>query len=464
MVVNLFYSCFLPVFCIFVTKSTWDQSIYEVGQLYFELIMKTLIKVSKNLLILVGCAGIFAVDVVPAPGSQKNEEEYNKDLREALRGMRPFIDQPEDTPISDGKIPTLGGDKARLDDGRPEEDGLLGLPAWGKEDKAIMDALDWLTEQQKNEEEGGGYWLETDSRVAHTGLALLAYMAYGSRHDERGAYREPLETGLGWLVGQVRSDGSMMDGGKMYDQGIGTYAIAEAYRITQDEKLKEPLAKAMAFLIAAQDPKGGGWRYSVHQPGDLSVSAWVIGALVTGHVAGVPVDVEVRRNALRFLDSVSGGGGQGLYKYMPEKEPKATMVAAGLFSYQMLVGTVKDKRVSESVSYIMSHLPDVPKSEKKSVSDDPFYYWYNATLALRLHGTDNDAWKMWREKLNKVLVETQVQDGSEKHGSWDPKGVRADKEGRIVTTTWTCITLLAPERHSSDTPMPPADRPGLPGQ
>ena len=42
MVVILFYSCFLPVFCIFVTKSTWDQSIYEVGQLYFELIMKTL--------------------------------------------------------------------------------------------------------------------------------------------------------------------------------------------------------------------------------------------------------------------------------------------------------------------------------------------------------------------------------------------------------------------------------------
>ena len=420
--------------------------------------MKKLIKFGRNLLILAGCAGFFAVDGVPAPGSQNNEEEYNKDLREALRGMRPFFDQKEDTPISDGKIPTLGGDDARLDNGRPQEDGLIGLPAWNKEDKAIMDALDWLTEQQVAKEEGGGYWLETDSRVAHTGLALLAYMAYGSRHDERSAYREPLETGLGWLVGQVRSNGSMMDGGRMYDQAIGTYAIAEAYRITQDKNLKEPLAKAMAFLIAAQDPKGGGWRYSPHQPGDLSVSAWVIGALVTGHVAGVPVDVEVRKNALRFLDSVSDGGGQGLYKYQAEKKPKPTMVAAGLFSYQMLVGTVNDKRVSESVSYLMSHLPDDSKSA------DPFYYWYNATLALRLYGTDNDAWKMWREKMNNVLVETQVQDGSEKHGSWDPKGVHAKKEGRIVTTTWTCITLLAPERHSSDTPLPPADRPGLPGQ
>ena len=413
--------------------------------------------------IILACGVLLSWTIAAAPGTgDPKEEEYTKTMREALRVMRPFIDQDDQTPVEGGQIQVLGEDPLRPNDGRPEENDLLGRPPTGPADAAVRNALDWLTAQQLP----NGSWLETESPIAHTGLVTLAYMAYGARHDERGRYRQPLEKGLRWLVDKVGPDGSLKDDGRMYDQAMGTYALAEAYRITKDETLEKPLALAMSYLVKVQDPKGGGWRYKPYQPGDLSVTAWVVGALVTGHVAGIPVEVGVRQKALQFLDSVGGGKQLGLYKYMSEKPPKPTMVAAGLFSYQMLAGPLNNDRVEESVNYIMDHLPN------NHGAKDPFYYWYNATLALRLHGTDTDAWLQWRGLMNQALIRTQIKDRSRNHGSWDPIGVHAKREGRIVTTSWTCITLLAPERQSTNTPEPeepkkpknPTDRPGLPGQ
>ena len=42
-------------------------------------------------------------------------------------------------------------------------------------EKAVRDAIDWLTRHQKND----GHWEETQSKVAHTGLAFLVYLSYG---------------------------------------------------------------------------------------------------------------------------------------------------------------------------------------------------------------------------------------------------------------------------------------------
>ena len=34
--------------------------------------------------------------------------------------------------------------------------------------------------------------------------------------------------------------------------------------MTQDERLEEPVRRAVAYTVAAQDPKGGGWRYATN--------------------------------------------------------------------------------------------------------------------------------------------------------------------------------------------------------
>ena len=149
---------------------------------------------NRLILALIGCIVFIVADrplaqEPPAPGGANGESDYDQNIREGLRRMRPFIDQPAGSPIADGQLPTPGGDADRPNDGRPVQDDLLSLPPRNAEDKAVRDALDWLTQQQNAE----GYWLETKSRIGHTGMAVLAYLAYGARHDERGPYQEPLE-------------------------------------------------------------------------------------------------------------------------------------------------------------------------------------------------------------------------------------------------------------------------------
>ena len=47
----------------------------------------------------------------------------------------------------------------------------------------------------------------------------------------------------------------------MYSHGLASIAICEAYAMTRDPDLVEPAQLALNFLVYAQDPRGGGWRY-----------------------------------------------------------------------------------------------------------------------------------------------------------------------------------------------------------
>ena len=72
----------------------------------------------------------------------------------------------------------------------------------------------------------------------------------------------------------------------MYAHAIATLALCEAYGQTRDSKLKEPAQRAVNFILAAQDPKGGGWRYSPRQPGDTTVTGWQLMSLKSAKTAG----------------------------------------------------------------------------------------------------------------------------------------------------------------------------------
>jgi hypothetical protein len=111
-------------------------------------------------------------------------------------------------------------------------------------------------------------------RCAATALALLPFLGRGYSHKE-DPYKKELERGIGFLAAlAVRGNGQDHDkaSGSLYSQGIAGIALAEAYGMTKDPRLKAPTQMVMNFIMEAQDPQGGGWRYWPKQRGDTSAS------------------------------------------------------------------------------------------------------------------------------------------------------------------------------------------------
>ena len=100
------------------------------------------------------------------------------------------------------------------------------------------------------------YW---EADTALTGLALLAYLGAGYTHDD-GKYAETVGKGLDFLLSQQKPDGDLRGPSRavgMYCHAMATLALCEAYALTGDERLRDPVERAVAFLIGAR--AGTAW-------------------------------------------------------------------------------------------------------------------------------------------------------------------------------------------------------------
>jgi hypothetical protein len=166
-------------------------------------------------------------------------------------------------------------------------------------------------------------------RCAATAMALLPFLGRGYTHRE-GPYKLQVEAGIGFLVQQVilgygQAYGS---GGSLYSQGLAVIALAEYHALSEDKRLAVPTQAAIDFVVRAQDPKGGGWRYQPRKPGDTSVSGWQVAALRAAAEARLETNPLTLTKAMEFLDSVGEDSGAA-YGYTGPGRGAATS-AAGL--------------------------------------------------------------------------------------------------------------------------------------
>ena len=66
--------------------------------------------------------------------------------------------------------------------------------------------------------------------------------------------------------------------------------------MTNDQSLLQPAQYALNHIVYAQDPVGGGWRYSAKQPGDTSAVGWQLMALKSGHMGYLQVPPQTKMN------------------------------------------------------------------------------------------------------------------------------------------------------------------------
>ncbi len=301
-------------------------------------------------------------------------------------------------------------------------------------EQAIGRALDWFTAHQEDD----GRWScrnhggQDGHDNAITGFAMLCYFGWGAKHTESGPYQEPMVRAVNWLAGRVGKDGDLTGGhGQgMYDQGIATMALAEAYGLTKDPALFEPLRRAVTFIAKAQSKSHGGWRYKANsKDGDTSVVGWQVMALTSARMAGVRVSEESFDLARKWFDTVAAGRHRGLYGYANAK-PTHTMTAEGMFCQQLMGLRSSNPRMIEAAEYIKTALPDARRPS--------FYYWYYGCLSLYQH--QGPIWEMWNQEMKKTLLSMQVRKGGSA-GSWPATGQYAPRGGVVMSTAMATLSL-----------------------
>jgi hypothetical protein len=296
---------------------------------------------------------------------------------------------------------------------------------------------------------------------------VLAFLGAGYTHLD-GRYKETVARGLEWLIQQQRPDGGVFSketeptrGPRIYAHGIATIALCEALGMTHDPALERPAAAAIRFILQAQDPKFGGWRYtkSPDQPqwvreSDTSVSGWQLMALRSAELAGLQVPKGAYQRVGKWLDVAALDGG-AKYCYSPFVKPSPenpgpdqaslAMTAEGLLMRLLLGWDRNIPQLAKGLEFL-GQFPPMIHSPASSARDA--YYWYYATQVF-FH-VQGQPWESWNRQMQAALLPSQAKEG-DLAGSWDPLVPVPDRwahaGGRIYVTTLHLLMLEVYYRH-----------------
>ncbi len=268
----------------------------------------------------------------------------------------------------------------------------------------------------------------TDYPMAATAFGLLPFLAAGQTHKTAGPYKGVIERGLLWMSKNQDPKTGRLGGGNMYEHGLATIAVCEAYGLSKDPGLKRMAEGGVAYIVDAQNDSSGGWHYSANPPtvGDTSVVGWQLMGLKSAQMAGLPVPPATLTKSQKFLKSVSKGKAGGLFSYGPDSGPTPAMSAVGLLCNQYSGMKRTDPAMVEGLNYVMSNL-----GAAKSNS----YFLYYATQVM--HNLPGPEWDTWNRNARKHLIGTQIKEGCAS-GSWTSNGHDA---GPVMSTSIHALTL-----------------------
>jgi hypothetical protein len=259
-------------------------------------------------------------------------------------------------------------------------------------------------------------------------------------------------------VQNQKSNGDLFTGGSkyatFYSQGIATMALCEAYGMTQDPKLRQPAKAAIDYIVQAQHPQRGGWRYTPRAESDTSVSGWLLQALKSAQMAGLPVPAETLSKVDLWLNLAQAPGGRYVYNpfadpHRPEqahgRRPNLAMTAEGMLMRMYLGYPRNNPNLIAGAEYLKQNLPQLGTAEQP-LRDS--YYWYYATQAMFY--MRQDYWPVWRNQMMTVLENTQEKEGPWA-GSWHPQRPVPDlwghAGGRLYVTAMHLLMIEVYYRH-----------------
>jgi len=303
---------------------------------------------------------------------------------------------------------------------------------------AVVNALVWLKKTQNAD----GSW-DKAHPVAMTAFALLAYLGHCETPQSQ-EFGDSVSRGIAYLVNVgLKNDGKLTNKPAasiqwVYDHGIATYALAEAYTLCDSinhdiPDLDKVVKKAVDMILKGQGDSGG-WLYRYDptpNSGDNSVGFWQIQALKASKHTKLMSDGELKKHsnrALKFLDSVQGQDGAIGYRNNPAQSPGLT--GGGVLCFQLWDGD--SKNIKKGVKYIDKN------SEFKwgSPGANLYYHYYNVQALINYGGSE---WDDYNKRFRDELLKNQQKDGS-----WVQS---VGNHGPINTHMATCLATLMLEAY-----------------
>ena len=207
-----------------------------------------------------------------------------------------------------------------------------------------------------------------------------------------------------------------------YGHGIATMALCEAYGMTRDPGLRTPAQEAIRYILDAQDPRLGGWRYTKpdlapvwYRESDTSVSGWMVMALKSAQMAGLTVPDAPFHKVGQWLDFTQAESppvcipAQLTPEQIRGRWPNRAMTAEGLLM-RLYLGWQRDNpALVAGADYLLANPPTLSMAHATGEPPRDSYYWYYATQVMfHLQG---DHWATWNEHLQATLLPSQEADG-----------------------------------------------------
>jgi hypothetical protein len=343
-----------------------------------------------------------------------------------------------------------------------EEDGSFSLHKWnphhGKPD------LEGFSQEDK--------WFDP----AATGLVVLAYAAAGhaslkgpedscarralrwllAQQRESGRFGYDEERVDKWFVTKMRKHSLYSPAGAgykaltihMFNHAVPAAAVAEAYRVTRDKDLREPLRRALRHLEHDEHPEFV-WTSYYDPYSDVAVVPYVLIAATAARAMGLARDSEpLLEPALDFLDRVTDEetGRTVMWAAIPQCFDGHDSTAINAFCRRLLGQHPESEPLSLSLaSFAKAPLAwkaagDLSEHDRALGTVVNHELWFHGARAFE--GVPaGESW-LFPEKVRKLYLENQVRAG-EHAGSWDPIGVWDRVGGRIYATAMAIRTLAA---------------------
>ena len=326
-------------------------------------------------------------------------------------------------------------------------------------ERAAKLGLQWLAANQGR----AGNWESDDLGLVAVGA--LAFLSDGHAPG-RGRYGDNVRRALDFVVTSAKPSGLLNVGSQrrdMYNHGLATFVLTQAYGMTQDKRIGQTLDKALK-LIANCQCEDGGWDYEARRQRnghDLSLAVMQAKALRGAMDIGFEIEPRTIKMAIRSVREhykVTGGGSgrrggageadsvadlPGVFTYDGNRSTTA-MAAAGVVCLQEF-GKYDDFRVRHSIDAVIGDIHGRMRKEPGKVPFDAYTLYY---VSQALYQVGGERWRKNYPALRDACVRNQRTTGDvQDRGSWDAGSHVRGKPGRLFGTAVAVFTLSIPNRY-----------------
>ena len=292
--------------------------------------------------------------------------------------------------------------------------------------QAIDQGLAYLARaQNKDGSFGGGSY---NRHVGITAIAAMAFLADGHTPG-RGKYGDQVQRGLDFILANSTESGLIAadtSHGPMYGHGFATLFLGEVYGMTRDERIREPLLKAVRLIVKSQNHQGG-WRYHpIPYDADISVTICQIMALRSARNAGIAVPKETIDAAIRYVKNCQNPADGG-FRYMISSGSSAFPRSAAGVASLFYAGIYDGPEIARGVKYLI---------RATQAGNDSGHFWYGhyyCSQAMFLAGGEH-----WADYYPRIRDNLIAQQGS--NGSWN------SGHGSAYATGMGLLVLQIPNR------------------